>query len=67
MSQCYFRGGAKDQMFFNFTDNSIDQKLEASTTFPRTISDWNRLPTRTTDCTTIEAFQASLGALPSSH
>ena len=24
--------------------------------FPRTISDWNRLPQQATDCTTIEAF-----------
>ncbi|KAH3817844.1 hypothetical protein DPMN_119400 [Dreissena polymorpha] len=50
----------------------FSQKLESSTSyrasfFPRTISDWNRLPTRTTDCTTIEAFQASLGALSSCH
>ena len=31
--------------------------------FHRTISDWNGLPTQVTDCTTIEAFQASLGTL----
>ena len=35
--------------------------------FHRTISDWNRLPTQVTDCTTIEAFQASLGTLTPCH
>ncbi|MEW8548082.1 MAG: reverse transcriptase family protein, partial [Candidatus Thiodiazotropha sp.] len=28
--------------------------------FPRTISDWNRLPTRVTDCHTLEEFKAAL-------
>ena len=31
--------------------------------FPHTISNWNRLPTQATDCTTIEAFRVSLGSL----
>ena len=35
--------------------------------FHRTISDWNCLPTQVTDCTTIAAFQASLGSLISCH
>ena len=35
--------------------------------FHRTISDWNRLLTQVTDCTTIEAFQAILGTLTPCH
>ena len=35
--------------------------------FPRTISDWNHLPTVVTNCTTMEAFRAGLGSLAPTH
>ena len=35
--------------------------------FPLTISDWNRLPTYITDCSSIEAFRTRLGSLEPRH
>ena len=68
--------GATDVLQLNDTRTRGSHRFKQSTCattsyrdsfFPRTIGDWNRLPTQATDCTTIEAFRASLGSLKSCH
>ena len=68
--------GATEELQLNDTRTSGSHRFKQSTCatpsyrdsfFPRTISDWNRLPTQATDCTTLEAFWASVGSLKSCH
>ena len=50
-----------------FTQSVGATSIYRDSFFPQTISDWNRLPTTVTDCSTIEAFRARLGSLAPSQ